>query len=259
MSESLLVSRHGPLVSLTLNRPDKLNALNAELLDALVHALDELGRDPTIHVAILTGAGDKAFAAGADIAAMATMSPAEAKAFSDRGNAVCSRIEHAHFPVIGAVHGFALGGGCEIALACDFLYASEKAKFGQPEVKLGVTPGFGGTQRLARRVGLGRARELCYTGAIIDAAEALRIGLVNVVVPPTELSAKAMETAKSIAAMGPLAVAECKRVILKGFDLPLPQANELEAHAFAKLFSTADQREGMSAFIAKRTASFTGK
>jgi len=158
MSESLLVTRQGSLVSLTLNRPDKLNALDAELLEALVHALDELGRDPSVRAAILTGAGDKAFAAGADIAAMAQMTPAEAKAFSDRGNAVCSRIEHAHFPVIGAVNGFALGGGCELALACDFLYASEKAKFGQPEVKLGVTPGFGGTQRLARRVGVGLAR-----------------------------------------------------------------------------------------------------
>ena len=259
MSESLLVTRQGSLVSLTLNRPDKLNALDAELLEALVHALDELGRDPSVRAAILTGAGDKAFAAGADIAAMAQMTPAEAKAFSDRGNAVCSRIEHAHFPVIGAVNGFALGGGCEIALACDFLYASEKAKFGQPEVKLGVTPGFGGTQRLARRVGVGLARELCYTGAIVGAAEALRVGLVNAVVAPGELVAKATETAKTIASMGPLAVAECKRVILKGVDMPLPEANELEGHAFAKLFATADQREGMSAFLAKRPAAFTGK
>ena len=259
MSESLLVTRQGSLVSLTLNRPDKLNALDAGLLDALVHALDELGRDPSVRAAILTGAGEKAFAAGADIAAMAQMSPAEAKAFSDRGNAVCSRIEHAHFPIIGAVNGFALGGGCEIALACDFLYASEKAKFGQPEVKLGVTPGFGGTQRLARRVGVGLARELCYTGAIVGAAEALRIGLVNAVLPPDALLPKVTETAKAIASMGPLAVAECKRVILKGVDMPLPEANELEGHAFAKLFTTADQREGMSAFLAKRPAAFAGK
>ncbi len=259
MTDVLLVDRKDHLVTLTLNRPDKLNALNAELLGALAKTLDELTRDPSVYVAILTGAGEKAFAAGADIAAMQNMTPAEAKAFSDHGHTVCSRIEHAHFPVVGAVNGFALGGGCEIALACDFLYASDRAKFGQPAVKLGVTPGFGGTQRLSRRVGIGRARELCYTGAMIDAAEALRIGLVNAVLPGAELLARATDTAKTIASMGPLAIAECKRVMLRGADLPLPDANELEAHAFAKLFSSADQREGMAAFLAKRQASFTGK
>ncbi|HEY8378134.1 MAG TPA: enoyl-CoA hydratase-related protein, partial [Nannocystis sp.] len=155
-----------------------------------------------------------------------------------------------------AINGFALGGGCELALACDFIYASENAKFGQPEVKLGVIPGFGGTQRLSRRVGLSRALELCFTGDTIDAAEALRIGLVNRVVPAAELLPAAIATAKKIAAVGPLAVAAAKRVMLAGADLPLSQANALEIDAFAGLFATADQKEGMAAFLAKRKAEF---
>ncbi len=258
MTDVLQIARDGAIVTLTLNRPDKLNALNAELVDALAHAFDRLARDPGVGVAILTGAGEKAFAAGADIAAMSNMSPAEAKAFSEKGHAVGAAMEAVSFPVIGAINGFALGGGCEIALACDFLYASERAKFGQPEVKLGVIPGFGGTQRLARRVGLGMARELCYTGAIIDAQQALRIGLVNAVVPPGELMAKVTEVAKAITAMGPKAIASCKDVLLRGADLPLREANQLETNAFAALFTTSDQREGMAAFLEKRPARFTG-
>ncbi len=207
MTDVLQVARDGAIVTLTLHRPDKLNALNAELVEALASELERLTRDPGVGVAILTGAGDKAFAAGADIAAMANMPPAQAKAFSEKGHLVGALMEAAPFPVIGAINGFALGGGCELALACDFLYASEKAKFGQPEVKLGVIPGFGGTQRLSRRVGLGLARELCYTGAIIDAQRALAIGLVNAVVPPAELMAKVTEVAKTITTMGPRAIA----------------------------------------------------
>ncbi len=259
MSDVVRVSREGAVVTVTLNRPEKLNALDAELLGALGAAFDSLVRDPSVRVAILTGAGDKAFAAGADIAAMAKMSPVEAKAFSEKGHAIGAAMEGAPFPVIGAINGFALGGGCELALACDFLYASDRAKLGQPEVKLGVVPGFGGTQRLARRVGLGHARELCYTGAVIDAAEALRIGLVNAVVPHAELLAKVGAVAATIVKMGPLAVAECKRVLLRGADLPLPDANALETSAFAGLFATGDQREGMTAFVEKRPAQFTGK
>jgi enoyl-CoA hydratase len=255
----LLVERDGAVVTLTLNRPDKLNAIDAELLDALHNALDSLSRDASVRALILTGAGEKAFAAGADIAAMQSLSPDEAKAFSQRGHDVGALMEAAPFPVIGAVNGFALGGGCELALACDFLYASERAKLGQPEVKLGVIPGFGGTQRLARRVGLGHARELCYTGKIIDAAEALRIGLVNAVVPAAELLPKVREVAKSIVAMGPLAIAACKRVLLQGEGMPLREANALETSAFAGLFATADQREGMAAFLAKRSPAFRGE
>ena len=255
---TILVAREGAVATVTLNRPDKLNALNQELLTELHAAMGDLDRDPDVRVAILTGAGEKAFAAGADIAAMAEMTPTQARAFAEFGHAVTARIEAVHFPVVGAINGFALGGGCEIALACDFLYASDKAKFGQPEVNLAVIPGFGGTQRLARRVGVGRARELCLTGDIIGADEALRIGLVNAVVPQAELLAKVTEVAAKIASKGPLAVAQCKRVMLRGMDVPMATAGELEAQAFAGLFGSADQREGMAAFVQKRKATFHG-
>jgi enoyl-CoA hydratase len=259
MADVLLVAHDGAVATITLNRPDKLNALDGALLDALETALERLSRDPSVRAAIITGAGEKAFAAGADIAAMATLSPDQAKRFSEKGQRICESIEEAPFPVIGAVNGFALGGGCEIALACDFLYASDRARFGQPEVKLAVIPGFGGTQRLARRVGLGRARELCYTGETIDAQTALRIGLVNAVVPLAELLPKSREVAKTIVSMGPCAITACKRVLLNGSDLPLTEANELESAAFATLFATSDQREGMAAFLAKRPSRFEGK
>jgi enoyl-CoA hydratase len=253
------LGRDGPIATLTLNRPDKLNALNEQLLGELATALEDIERDASIRVAVLTGAGDKAFAAGADIEAMSEMTPARAKAFADIGHAIGARIEGGRFPVIAAVNGFALGGGCELALSCDFLYASDRAKFGQPEVNLGAMPGFGGTQRLARRVGVARARELCYTGDMIGADEALRIGLVNAVVPHSELSSRVLELAKKIASKAPLAIAQCKRVILRGADLPLATANELEAQAFAVLFGSHDQREGMKAFLEKRAAKFEGK
>ncbi|MCL2726129.1 MAG: enoyl-CoA hydratase-related protein [Polyangiaceae bacterium] len=258
MSTAVLTERDGAVAILTLNRPDKLNALNAELFSALDEALVLLSKDATVACAILTGAGDKAFAAGADIAAMLEMSVEEARAFSETGHRVCSRIEHAPFPVIGAVNGFALGGGCEIALACDFLYASDRAKLGQPEVNLGVMPGFGGTQRLVRRVGIGRARELCYTGDAITASEALRIGLVNAVVPHTELLPKVREVAGKIAQKGRLAVAQCKRVLYTGADVPLDVANALETQSFSVLFGSRDRAEGMKAFLEKRPAIFTG-
>jgi enoyl-CoA hydratase len=255
---TVLSEREGNLVVLTLNRPDKLNALNAELLAELDAALATLSADATVSCAILTGAGEKAFAAGADIAAMLELSTEQARAFSELGHRICSRIERAPFPVIGAINGFALGGGCELALACDFLYASDRAKLGQPEVNLGVMPGFGGTQRLARRVGVGRARELCYTGDTVSADEALRIGLVNAVVPAAELMTKVREVATKIASKGRLAVAQCKRVLYTGADVPLDVANALETQSFAMLFGTKDRAEGMKAFLEKRKASFTG-
>jgi enoyl-CoA hydratase len=255
----LLRERFDSIVVLTLNRPDKLNALDEALLLALREALVELEADRDVRVAILTGAGDKAFAAGADIEAMREMTPAQARLFADLGAAVGTRIEQARFPVIAAVNGFALGGGCELALACDFIYASDKAKLGQPEVNLGVIPGFGGTQRLARRVGIGRARELCYTGDVIGAEDALRMGLVNAVVPHAELLPKVRAVADKIAQKGPLAIAQCKRAMLRGADVPLPIACEIEAQAFAALFGSADQREGMTAFVQKRKATFAGK
>lgn len=258
MSDILLRERDGGTVVLTMNRPEKLNALNEALVRALHDAIAELDADASVRVVVLTGAGEKAFVAGADIAAMSEMSTTAAKAFADLGHAVGERLERAHFPVIAAVNGFALGGGCELALACDFIYASEKAKFGQPEVNLGVVPGFGGTQRLTRRVGIGRARELVYTGDTLDANEALRIGLVNAVVPAGELLAKVRDVAKKIETKGPLAIAQAKRLVYRGEDVPLAVANELEAQAFSALFGSLDQREGMKAFLEKRKATFTG-
>ncbi len=256
--ETILVSRDGACATITLNRPDKLNALNLKLVTELGHALAELAADRSVHALVLTGAGEKAFAAGADIAAMKDMTTADARAFAELGQGVCAAIEAAPFPVIAQVNGFALGGGCEIALACDFIYASDKAKLGQPEVKLGVTPGFGGTQRLARRVGIGRARELCYTGDTVNAEEALSIGLVNAVVPHAELGARVKAVVHKILANGPLAVAQCKRALLHGADVPLSTANALEAQAFAMLFGSRDQKEGMAAFVEKRAARFEG-
>jgi enoyl-CoA hydratase len=256
---TILVQREGAVATVTLNRPDKLNAINPTVVAELTAAFAELTATPEVRAVVLTGAGEKAFAAGADIAAMSEMTPSEARAFGEAGHALMASMEAARFPIIGAVHGFALGGGCELAMACDFLYASDKAKFGQPEVNLGILPGFGGTQRLSRRVGPGKARELCFTGEIIGAEEALRIGLVNKVVPAGELLGKAQVTAKTISEKGPLAIAQCKRVMVRGADVPLPVANELEVQSFSGLFGSADQREGMRAFVDKRPAAFTGK
>jgi enoyl-CoA hydratase len=228
------------------------------MIDALASRLTELERDGGVRCAIVTGAG-KAFVAGADIAAMASLSPAEARSFAERGQRVGAQLESLPFPVIAAVNGFALGGGCELALACDFIYASDKAKLGQPEVNLGVIPGFGGTQRLARRVGIGRARELVYTGVILGAEQAKAIGLVNEVVPGDQLLDAVMKVARTIAGKGPLAIASAKRVTLRGEGADLAAACELEVQAFAGLFGSEDQREGMKAFLEKRTATFTGK
>jgi enoyl-CoA hydratase len=256
---TLRMERDQAVVLLTLDRPEKLNALSAELLDELLTAVEVLNGDPSARAAILTGAGDRAFGAGADIAAMATMTPSQAKAFADRGHRLGAAIEQSRLPFIAAINGVALGGGCELALACDFIYASEKAKFGQPEVNLGVGPGFGGTQRLPRRVGVGRARQLCMTGEIVDAQEALRIGLVDFVVPHDDLLPQVRKVAATIAAKPPLAIAAIKRAILRGQDVPLSTANELEATAFGMLFGSHDQREGMQAFLEKRPARFEGR
>lgn len=249
----------GPVAIVTICRPEKLNALDASVVAALHAAFEGLGRaTPAVRAAVLTGAG-KAFVAGADIKAMAELSPTEARAFAEAGHRLGALLEALPFPVIAAVNGFALGGGCELALACDFIYAADVAKLGQPEVTLAVIPGFGGTQRLARRVGIAKARELVYTGVTLGAAEALRIGLVNAVFPAEQLLDEARKTATLIASKGPLAVAAAKRVLLRGEDQALASANELEVQAFASLFGSDDQREGMRAFSEKRAATFTGR
>jgi enoyl-CoA hydratase len=228
------------------------------MLEALFDAVRALDADDAVRAVVVTGAGDKAFAAGADVAAMVEMSATEAKRLSEYGHRVGRAIEEARIPFIAAVNGFALGGGCELALACDVIYASQKAKLGQPEVNLGIIPGFGGTQRLTRRVGVGRARELCMTGQIVGADDALAMGLVDAVTPHEDLLTRARRLAATIASKAPLAVAAVKRAILRGQDIPIPIADELEATAFATLFGTRDQREGMRAFLEKRPPAFEG-
>lgn len=241
----------------TINRPKVLNALSEQVVDELSQVVESTASDD-VRGLVLTGTG-KAFVAGADIESMAQMEPAAALAFSGKGHALGEMLTALPIVTIAAVNGFALGGGCELALACDFIYASEKAKFGQPEVKLGVIPGFGGTQRLLRRVGLARAIELCVTGDMIRADEALRIGLANRVCAPDELLSEALATLSRVAQQGPLAVAKAKEVLHRGADLPLPEANALEQQTFAELFSSADQKEGMAAFLAKRAPGFRGQ
>jgi len=249
----------GPVAVVTIDRQDKLNALNQQVLLELADAFEQIARGPApARAAIVTGAGEKAFVAGADIGQMSTLTVEQAREFAVLGHRVLGLIESSPFPVIAAVNGFALGGGCELALSCDFIIAADNARFSQPEVNLGVIPGFGGTQRLARRVGLGRARELIYTGDMIPAEEALRIGLVNRVVPRAELVSSARELAHKIATKAPLAVSAAKRAMLRGYDQDLISANALEIVEFAGLFGSSDQKEGMSAFVQKRKAEFKG-
>jgi enoyl-CoA hydratase len=259
--ETLQVTSEGAVAIVTISREAARNALSSVVLQDLSACAGELEVSQDIRVVVLTGAGDKAFIAGADIAEMAEMSSVTAAAFSEMGGTVCEAIETSSKPWIAMVNGFALGGGCELAMACDFLYASERAKLGQPEVSLGVIPGFGGTQRLARRVGVAKAKELCMTGDIIDAAEALRIGLCDAVFPHEQLRERALAVAGRIAKNAPLAVAEVKRLIHRGQSTSLEHALALEQATFGLLFSTADQREGMAAFLAKprREPTFKGR
>ena len=260
MDDILTMEFDGPIAILTLNRPAVLNALNADLLALLEETLDAFTGDPSLRAVILTGAGDRAFAAGADIAELAALDGAVAGEHKARtGQRVTRLLEALPVPVIAAVNGFALGGGCELAMACDFRIASENAKFGQPEVNLGVPPGYGGTQRTTRLLGSGMALYLCLTGEMIDAAEALRIGLVQRVVPQAELRAEAVRIAKGIAAKAPLAVAAVKRAIREGAALPLAEGLALEALHFATMVTTSDFREGTRAFLDKRKPVFEGR
>jgi enoyl-CoA hydratase len=256
--DNVLVEGAGAsLVTVTVNRPKVLNALDDATLRELTEAFAAL--PAATRCVILTGAGDKAFVAGADIAAMTGLSADEARAFAGRGHALAAAIEALPAPVIAAVNGFALGGGLELALACDFAIASANAKLGLPEVGLGIIPGFGGTQRLTRRIGIGRARALIYSGKVIGAEEALRIGLVNEVTPPADLMGAARGLAEAIAARAPLAVAAAKRATGEGADLPLAAALRLEGELFAGLFPTEDRKEGMQAFLEKRSPRFQGR
>ena len=237
---------------LTVNRPEALNALNSQVLSDLDAAIAQAESDSEIYVVILTGAG-RSFVAGADIGEMVNFSAVDGKRFGVRGGQVFLRLENLSKPVIAAINGFALGGGCELAMACDIRLASEKAKFGQPEVGLGITPGFGGTQRLPRIVGVSKAMELILTGKTIGAAEAKAIGLVSEVYPPEELMGKAMEMANAICANAPIAVAESKRCIRMGMQTDIATGSAFEAEAFGVTCGTEDKNEGMSAFLEKRT------
>ena len=241
----------GDIAYLVIDRPEALNALNAQVLADLDAALDAIDLE-LIRCVILRGAGEKSFVAGADIAQMKDLDPAGGEAFGKQGNDVFLKLESLPIPVIAAVGGYALGGGCELAMACDFRICSETAVFGQPEVGLGITPGFGGTQRLARIVGPGMAKQMIYTARNIKADEALRIGLVNAVYPADELYAAAEKLASTIAANAPIAVRACKKAINEGAALPIEQAVVCEEKAFGSCFQTGDQQEGMGAFLEKR-------
>ena len=256
--ELILFETEGPLATITINRPKAMNALNPQVVGELGQAVKLIAADDAIKCVIITGSGDKAFVAGADIAAMVQMSALEGRRFSLMGQEVLFALEKLDRPVIAAVNGFALGGGTELAMACDFIYAADNAKFGQPEINLGIIPGFGGTQRLSRLVGKSRAKEMCLTGAIISAQEALAIGLVNKVLPADQLMAEVKKVALGIAAKGWVAMRSIKYLVDAGFDLPLERAMPMEAECFATCFASPDQKEGMIAFLEKRKANFTG-
>ncbi|MCF0148305.1 MAG: short-chain-enoyl-CoA hydratase [Clostridium sp.] len=257
--KNLILEKEGHLAIVIINRPKALNALNSDTLKDLDAVLEDLEQDSNIYSVILTGAGEKAFVAGADISEMKDLSEEEGKNFGLLGNKVFRRLEKLDKPVIAAISGFALGGGCELAMACDIRIASEKARFAQPEAGLGITPGFGGTQRLPRLVGEGKAKELIYTCAMVKADEALRIGLVNKVVPLENLMEEAKAMANAIMANAPIAVKLCKDAINRGMQVDIDTAIEIEAEDFGKCFATEDQKEGMTAFIDKRAKNFSNK
>lgn len=257
--KNILFERTDKIGWLKINRPDSLNALNSEVIASLGDALRDLEQDPTVKVIVITGAGEKAFVAGGDIKEMADMPPLAARAFARNGQRVIEYVEKMNKPVIAAVNGYALGGGLELALACDFIYASEKAKLGLPEVTLGVIPGFGGTQNLARLIGPNKARELIFSGRLLSAQQAREWGIVNEVYPAEELTAKVMEIAQLIARNGMIAVASAKDAIVNGLNMPKEDGLRYESSLFATLFATEDQKEGMQAFISKRKADFKGR
>lgn len=259
MYSTLLFDLAAGIARVTINRPDKLNALNATVIAELAQAAERVETDPAIGGAILTGAGGKAFVAGADISELGNQGPFDGKQRALAGQRMMRRFERCGKPVIAAVNGFALGGGCELAMACHIRLASESARFGQPEVKLGLGPGYGGTVRLPRLVGKGRALELLLTGAMVDAQEAFRIGLVNRVVPADHLLSESEALLQSILGHGPLAVRSVLECVETGYDLSVDEALLLEANHFGLLSATADMREGTAAFLEKRKPGFTGR
>ncbi|MBW1698454.1 MAG: enoyl-CoA hydratase/isomerase family protein [Deltaproteobacteria bacterium] len=256
--QNIIVEKDEGIATITFNRPNVLNALNSELLQEFSLALDEIGEDENIRVLVLTGAGEKAFVAGADIKELATLNALKGKLFSQRGHAIINKLQQLPIPVIAAVNGFALGGGTEIALACDFIYASEKATFGQPEITLGLIPGFGGTQRLPRLIGSNLAKEYIFTGNMIPAQEAHRIGLVNRICSAEKLMEEVYQTAKTMAKKGRVSLRAAKQAINEGANADLTTACNIEIDAFSLCMASEDAKEGTAAFLEKRQPRFRG-
>ncbi len=242
---------------LTFNRPKALNALNPKTLEEVNDVVERVRFDPAVRVLVLTGAGEKAFVAGADISEFPKMNSLQARAFAEKGQEVFFKLESLPKPVIACVNGFALGGGCEIAMSCDFIYAGDKARFGQPEVNLGLIPGFGGTQRLARLIGRARAKELCMTGEMLDAEQARAVGLVAKVFPADQLMEETLKVARLLASKAPNVLRSVKQVVDRGMDVDLKTGCALESESFAVCFASRDAREGVSAFLEKRKPEFS--
>jgi enoyl-CoA hydratase len=257
--EHIIYTVEEGIATITFNRPKALNALNVDLLKELAAALDAIAADEDIRVLVLTGAGQKAFVAGADITELATFNPLQAKLFGRQGQGTIGKLQALDIPVIAAVNGYALGGGSELALACDFIYASENAMFGLPEISLGIIPGFGGTQRLPRLVGINKAKEMIFTGKMVPAAEAAEIGLVNKVCAPEVLMEEVFKTAKAIAAKGKVALRAAKQAINNGVNADLATGCGIELDAFALCMASEDAREGTAAFLEKRKPVFKGR
>ncbi len=256
--DNILFSVEAGIATITFNRPKALNALNVALLEEFTHALDAIAANEDIRVLVLTGAGEKAFVAGADITQLATFNALQAKQFSQQGQDAINRLQALSIPVIAAVNGFALGGGSEIALACDFIYASETATFGLPEINLGIIPGFGGTQRLPRLIGPNQAKEMIFTGKMVPAADARALGLVNQICPPAELMEAVLKTAGAIARKGKASLRAAKQAINNGLNVDLTTGCRIEVDAFALCMASQDAKEGTSAFLEKRKAQFSG-
>ncbi|MFP3980060.1 MAG: enoyl-CoA hydratase/isomerase family protein [Desulfobacterales bacterium] len=256
--ETILFEVADAIATITVNRPKSLNALNSQVVEEMLAAVDEISANDEIRAVIITGAGEKAFVAGADITELSRLNPVSAKYFASRGHKLMRALELLPIPVIAAVNGFALGGGLEMALSCDFIYAAENAKVGQPEINLGLIPGFGGTQRLTRQVGKNLAREMIYTGMMLSAEEAEKKGIVNRVVPAAELMETANKTARTMAQKGRISIYAAKQAIDKGMDADLDTACEIEINAFALCMASPDAKEGTAAFLEKRTPDFKG-
>jgi enoyl-CoA hydratase len=257
--ETLLVDRDGPVATVTINRPKVLNALNTQTINEIERVMLDLRQDDGVRAIVLTGAGEKAFVAGADINELAVLSPAEGQRHGRRGQAVFDQVERLGKPVIAAINGFALGGGCELAMACTLRIAADTARLGQPEINLGIIPGYAGSQRLPRLIGKGRALEILLSGEMVSAARAYEIGLVNKVVPATELIAEAKRAASTLAAKAPLAVRYILEAVNHGVEMPLADGQFLEASLFGLIASSDDMKEGTKAFLEKRSPSWRGR